>query len=59
MDKNKVLFSFIRMGISIIVILLVVYFAVVSVINKMENLEPYLQNFIYGQTKTLSDTASW
>lgn len=28
MDKNKVLFSFIRMGISIIVILLVVYFAV-------------------------------
>lgn len=31
----------------------------ISVINKMENLEPYLQNFIYGQTKTLSDTASW
>lgn len=29
------------------------------VIDKMENLEPYLQNLIYGQTKTLSDTASW
>ncbi len=31
----------------------------ISVINKMEKLEPYLQNLIYGQTKTLSDTASW
>lgn len=31
----------------------------ISVINKMENLEPYLQNFIYGQTKTFSGTASW
>ena len=29
------------------------------VIDKMEKLEPYLQNVIYGQTKTLSDTASW
>lgn len=31
----------------------------ISVINKMDNLEPFLQNFIYGQTKTLSETASW
>ena len=31
----------------------------ISVINKMEKLEPFLQNFIYGQTKTLSGTASW
>ena len=29
------------------------------VINKMEKLEPYLQSFIYGKTKTLSGTASW
>ena len=29
------------------------------VIDKMDNLEPYLQSLIYGQTKTLSDTASW
>ena len=29
------------------------------VIDKMENLEPYLQSLIYGQTKTFSDTASW
>ena len=29
------------------------------VIDKMENLEPYLQSLIYGQTKTLSDIASW
>ena len=29
------------------------------VIDKMENLEPYLQSLIYGQTKTLSYTASW
>lgn len=31
----------------------------ISVINKMDNLEPFLQNFIYGKTKTLSETASW
>lgn len=31
----------------------------IGVINKMDNLEPFLQNFIYGQTKTLSETASW
>lgn len=31
----------------------------IGVINKMDNLEPFLQNFIYGQTKTLSGTASW
>ena len=30
-----------------------------SVINKMEKLEPFLQNFIYGKTKTFSGTASW
>ena len=29
------------------------------VIDKMDNLEPYLQSLIYGQTKTLSDIASW
>ena len=29
------------------------------VIDKMEKLEPFLQNFIYGKTKTLSGTASW
>ena len=31
----------------------------ISVINKMEKLEPFLQNFIYGKTETLSGTASW
>lgn len=31
----------------------------ISVINKMEKLEPFLQNFIYGKTKTFSGTASW
>ena len=31
----------------------------IGVIDKMEKLEPFLQNFIYGQTKTLSGTASW
>lgn len=31
----------------------------ISVINKMDNLEPFLQNFIYGKTKTFSGTASW
>lgn len=31
----------------------------IGVINKMDNLEPFLQNFIYGQTKTFSGTASW
>ena len=30
-----------------------------SVINKMEKLEPFLQNFIYGKTKTFNGTASW
>ena len=30
-----------------------------SVIDKMDNLEPYLQSLIYGKTKTLSGTASW
>ena len=30
----------------------------IGVINKMDNLEPFLQNFIYGQTKTFSGTAS-
>ena len=29
------------------------------VIDKMENLEPYLQKNIYGKTKTFSGTASW
>ena len=29
------------------------------VIDKMDNLEPYLQSLIYGKTKTLSGTASW
>ena len=29
------------------------------VIDKMDNLEPYLQNLIYGKTKTFSGTASW
>ena len=29
------------------------------VIDKMENLEPYLQSLIYGKTKTFSGTASW
>ena len=29
------------------------------VIDKMEKLEPFLQNFIYGKTETLSGTASW
>ena len=31
----------------------------ISVINKMEKLEPFLQTLIYGKTKTLSGTASW
>ena len=31
----------------------------IGVINKMEKLEPFLQNFIYGKTKTFSGTASW
>ena len=31
----------------------------IIVIDKMDNLEPYLQSLIYGQTKTLSDIASW
>lgn len=30
-----------------------------SVIDKMGNLEPYLQKHIYGKTETLSKTASW
>ena len=31
----------------------------ISVINKMEKLEPFLQTLIYGKTKTFSGTASW
>ena len=31
----------------------------IAVIDKIENLEPYLQSNIYGKTKTLSDTATW
>ena len=31
----------------------------ISVINKREKLEPFLQTLIYGKTKTLSGTASW